>query len=256
MSELRREMVDVGGRQTAVFTGGGGEPLVFMHGGGIVEGVDCFAPLADRFRFLAPQMPGYDRTAIDPPIRSIDEMVEHYARLFDALGVGEFTLVGHSMGGWVASSFAAAHPERVRRLVVACSYGLENDAHPIAPVFAMTPEQVYAALTRDASIWEGRVPAGPDPEFEATRALEGESVSRFVPGPFAPALAGKLARLQMPILLMWGDDDQIVPIGRLADFQAALPQADVRLYPGVGHLLFWERPETVDALAEFAAGGR
>ena len=211
-------------------------------------------PLAERFRFVAPQMPGFDRTALRPPIQSIDELVEHYARLFDALGVGELVLVGHSLGGWVASSFAAAHPERVRRLVIACAYGLENDEHPIAPVFAMGHDELYAALTRDASIWEGRLPADPDdPEFAAARALEGQSLSGFVPGPFDPALAGKLAGLEMPVMLMWGDDDQIVPIGRLADWQAALPAADVKVYPGVGHLLFWERRAIVDTLAEFAS---
>jgi pimeloyl-ACP methyl ester carboxylesterase len=256
MAELHREMVDVDGRATAVFTGGSGEPLVWLHGGGIVEGVDCFAPLADRFRFIAPRMPGFDRTDLAPPLHSIDELVELYSHVFDALGLDEFVLAGHSLGGWVASSFAAAHPERVRRLVIACSYGLRNDEHPIAPVFQMTREELYPALSRDASVWAGRLPAGEDSEFDAARAREGESLSHFVPGPFDPALAGKLARLTMPILLMWGDDDQIVPIGRLPDWQAALPQAEVRVYPGVGHLLYWEQRAAVDALGDFASAGR
>ena len=252
MGELRREMVDVNGRRTAVFTGGEGEALVFMHGGGIVEGVDCFEPLADSFRFVAPQMPGFDRSELRPPIQSIDELVEHNAALLDALGAGEIVLVGHSLGGWAAASFAAAHPQRVGRLVIACSYGLENAEHPIANVFTMGRDELYATLSRDDSIWIGRVPAGEDPEFDAARAREGQSLSGFVPGPFDPGFAAKLATLEMPIMLMWGDDDRIVPIERLADFEAALPQADVRVYPGVGHLLFWERRECVLALAEFA----
>ncbi len=188
MAELGREIVGVAGRQTAYFTGGDGEPLVFLHGGGIVEGVDCFSPLADRFRFIAPQMPGFDRTELRPPIANIDELVEHNARLLDELGVGSFALVGHSLGGWVAASFAAAHPERVRSLVIAAPYGLDA---PLANTRAMSRDELYAALTSDPTIFAGRIPEGQDAEFDAARALEGTSIGGFVPGPFDPSLPGE-----------------------------------------------------------------
>jgi len=250
VAELEREMVAVNGRQTAYFTGGEGEPLVFLHGGGIVEGVDCFSPLADRFRFIAPQAPGFDRTELRPPILSIDELVEHNASLLDELDVGSFALVGHSLGGWVAASFAAAHPDRVRSLVIAAPYGMDA---PLANTRTMSREELYAALTSDATIFAGRVPEGEDAEFDAARALEGTSIGGFVPGPFDPALPAKLARLSMPLLLQWGEDDRIVPVAHLPLWEAALPQAEVVSYPGVGHLLFWEHRAAVDAIADFAS---
>jgi pimeloyl-ACP methyl ester carboxylesterase len=243
-------MAAVADRQTAYFTGGEGEPLVFLHGGGIVEGVDCFSPLADHFRFIAPQAPGFDRTELRPPIRSIDELVEHTASLLDEIGVGSFALVGHSLGGWVAASLAAAHPERVRSLVIAAPYGMDS---PLANTRAMSNDELYAALTSDPTIFEGRLPQGEDAEFDAARALEGASIGGFVPGPFDPALGEKLASLAMPLLLQWGEDDRIVPIAHLPLWEAALPQAEVVTYPGVGHLLFWEHRPAVDALADFAS---
>jgi pimeloyl-ACP methyl ester carboxylesterase len=243
-------MVTVGGRQTAYFTGGEGEPLVFLHGGGIVEGVDCFAPLADQFRFVAPQTPGFDRTELRPPIQSIDELVAHTVALLDEIGVGSFALVGHSLGGWVAASLAAAHPERVHSLVIAAAYGMDA---PLANTRDMGGDELYSTLTSDPSIFEGLVPAGEDPEFEAARALEGASMGGFVPGPFDPALTAKLPRLTMPLLIQWGEDDRIVPVGHLPLWEAALPKARVAVYPGVGHLLFWEHRPAVDAIAEFAA---
>ena len=250
MAELEREMVDVDGRQTAYFTGGEGAPLVFLHGGGIVEGVGCFRPLADHFRFIAPQMPGFDRTELRPPVTSIDELVDHTVRLLDELGVGRFALVGHSLGGWVAASLAAAYPQRVSSLVIAAPYGLDA---PLANARAMAKDELYTALTNDPSIFDGLVPEGDDAEFDAARALEGTSMSGFVPGPFDPSLPAKLATLGMPLLLLWGEDDRIVPIAHLPLWREALPDAEVITYPRVGHLLFWEDPATVDAIAEFSS---
>jgi pimeloyl-ACP methyl ester carboxylesterase len=250
---VRTELVDVDGRQTAVVSGGSGDPLVFFHGGGIVEGFDCFEPLAERFRFLAPQMPGFGGTALDPPVTDVDGIVAHTLRLLDTLGVGEFALAGHSLGGWLAASLAAEHPDRVRTLVLAATFGLDVPEHPIANVPAMAPEEIYRALTNDPTIFDGLVPSGPDPEFDAARALEGQSLQRFHPGAFDPAIAPKLARLSMPTLLLWGDDDRIVPVEHLPAWRAALPDAEVRVYPGVGHLLFHEHRPAVDAIAEVAA---
>jgi pimeloyl-ACP methyl ester carboxylesterase len=252
MPELETEFVDVGGRRTAVIAAGAADPLVFLHGGGIVEGFDCFLPLTERFAFVAPQMPGFGGTSVAPRIRDVDGLVEHSARLFDELAIDSMTLVGHSLGGWVAASLAAAHPTRVRALVLSAPYGLDVPGHPIANVLAMAPSELYAALTNDPSVFEGRVPVGRDPEFEEARVTEGRSLASFVPGPFDPALAPKLSRLSMPILIQWGDDDRIVPVGHLAAWREALPAAAVEVYPGVGHLLYHEHRPAIDAITSFA----
>jgi pimeloyl-ACP methyl ester carboxylesterase len=254
MSGLERRVVDVGGRETVVYEGGEGRPLVFLHGGGIVEGVDCFVPLTEGFRFLAPQMPGFGGTALEPALGGIDDLVEHNARLLDALGVEQIVLVGHSLGGWAAASFAAAHPRRVSRLVIAAAYGLDTPEHPIANARAMAPGELYRALSSDPAVWEGRLPDGPDPVFEEARAREARSLGGLVGGPFDPSLEAKLATLRMPLLIQWGDDDQIVPFAHLEAWRRALPDAGIDVYGGAGHLLYWERPDAVAAVAAFAAG--
>ena len=112
---------------------------------------------------------------------------------------------------------------------------------------------MYRALTNDPSVFAGRVPAGPDPEFDAARALEGEWMGRFVPGPFDPDVPVKLEQLDVPTLIVWGDDDRIVPVEHLATWQAALPRARVEVFRGLGHLLFHEHAAAVDAIGDFAA---
>jgi pimeloyl-ACP methyl ester carboxylesterase len=254
MATLRKEHVDVDGRDTAYLTGGEGEPLVFFHGGGIVEGFECFEPLADDFRFVAPFHPGFGGTALDPAPSSVDQIVQGYDRLFDELGFGEIALSGHSLGGWIAARYAAAHPDRVRRLVIASPYGLDVPGHPLAAVWQFTPAELYAALTNDPSVWIGRVPDPITEEFQAARALEGQSVGGFVPGPFDPELPDKLQRLTMPTLLLWGDEDKIVPVGHLPAWESQLPSSRTQVFEHTGHLLFHEKPEAVEAIGAHSSG--
>jgi pimeloyl-ACP methyl ester carboxylesterase len=253
MADFRHEQVDVDGRSTAVLTAGAGEPLVFFHGGGIVEGFDCFLPLAERFRLLVPFHPGFGATADEPSVESSRDLTRHYLALFDVLGIETTVLAGHSLGGWIAASFALEHPGRVRRLVLTSPYGLDVPGHPLANVFALAPAEVYGVLTRDPTVFEGKIPVPLDDAFLAARAREGQAVGRVVPGPFDPTLHGRLGRLTMPTLLLWGDDDQVVPVGHAPVWEAALPNAQCRVFAGRGHLLFHEDPAAVEAIEAFAA---
>jgi pimeloyl-ACP methyl ester carboxylesterase len=254
MGRFREEQVDVDGRSTAVLTAGDGEPLVLFHGGGIVEGFDCFLPLAERFRLIVPFHPGFDGTAGEPPVEGIQSLLRHYAGLFDLLGVDSMVLAGHSLGGWIAASFALDHPGRVRRLVLASPFGLDVPEHPLANIFALAPEDVYGVLTRDPAVFEGKLSLPLDEAFLAARAREGQALGHLVPGPFDPTLAPRLSELQVPTLLVWGDDDQVVPVGHAPVWEAALPNVQARVFAGRGHLLFHEDPEAVDAVLKFASG--
>ena len=250
-SSFEDQQVDVDGRATQVLTAGDGDPLVFFHGGGIVEGFDCFLPLARSFHLVVPLHPGFGETALDPAVGSVDALVRHYVALFDALGIEAAVLAGHSLGGWIAATFAAEQPERVSRLVVASAYGLDVPGHPLANVRAMQPEEVFQTLTKDPSIWEGRVPSPLDAPFLAARAQEGQALGRLVPGPNDPALPERVRSLAMPKLLIWGDDDRITPVGHAPAWEELLG-VRAKIFHGVGHLLFHEDPATVAAIGEFA----
>jgi pimeloyl-ACP methyl ester carboxylesterase len=252
MAEFTHSLIEANGRSTEVLTAGTGAPVVFLHGGGIVEGFDCFLPIAERFRLIAPLFPGYGRTALDPPVRSRDDAVEHVTAVLDSLGLDETVLVGHSLGGWLAAATAARLPDRISKLMLGAPYGLHVEGQSLAHLFTMGPEERLAALTNDASIWEGRLPQGHDETFEAARALEGESLSRFFPGEYDPELAATLTAVSQPTLILWGEDDKIFPVVYAQAWQTAIPHADLTTFPGVGHLLFHERREAVDAVIEFA----
>jgi pimeloyl-ACP methyl ester carboxylesterase len=249
---LSSHMVDVRGRTTEYLSAGGGEPVVFLHGGGIIEGFDCLQPLAQDLWVIAPLRPGYGATELDPPLNGRDEEAENVCEVLDALGITRTVLVGHSLGGWLAATVAARFPDRVGALVLGAPFGLDVPEHRGADMSSMTPPEIAATLTNDPSIWEGRLPTGPDPAFEAARRREQQALIRFMPGPYDSELPGILQKVSAPTLLLWGEDDKVAPVGLASEWLKAIPQASVRMFPGTGHLLFHERAEPVAAIGEFA----
>src|SRR5262245_21665577 len=237
MASFVRNHLTVNGVETEVLIAGDGPPLVNFHGGGIVEGVDCLLPLAERFRVVVGYHPGFGGTASDPRIDGIDGWVRHYVGVLEQLEIDDFVAIGHSLGGWLAVRFALAHPGRVPRLVLAAPFGLHAPDHPVANLGALAPEDVYGVLTRDDSIWEGRLPSPLTDAFLADRAREGQSIGQVVKAPFDPGLDELLPTLDIPVLLAWGDDDRVVPIEHQPLWEAALPNVTVKTYPGRGHLL-------------------
>ena len=252
MAAYTRQTFTINGIETVVQTAGEGEPLVYLHGAGTVTGFDALLPLAERFRLIAPFHPGFGASADDPSIDDVQDYRRHYLELFDELGLGEISLIGHSLGGWIGSHFAADHPERVRRLVLVAPLGLKVDEHPTQDIFTIPGPELGAYLANDLSVFEGHVPVPPTPEFLADGYRETTSAARVLwARPYDLKLRRWLHRLTMPTLLLWGEADRIVPVGQAPVWAQLIPGAEVRTLPGVGHLVFDETPEAAEAVAGF-----
>jgi pimeloyl-ACP methyl ester carboxylesterase len=252
MAAYREERFTINGVETVVQIAGDGEPLVYFHGAGTVTGFDALLPLADRFKLIVPFHPGYGPTADDATIDDVHDYRRHYLDLFDELGIGELSLIGHAMGGWLASNFAVDHAERVRRLVLAAPLGLKVDEHPTQDPFTIPGEQMLEYLAADPSVFEGHVPMPPTPEFLADSYRETTSTARVLwARPYDLKLHRWLHRLTMPTLILWGDADRLIPVGQAPAWAEVVPGAEVRTLPGVGHLVFHESREAIDAVADF-----
>jgi pimeloyl-ACP methyl ester carboxylesterase len=252
MPAYREERLVIKGIETVVQIAGEGEPLVFLHGAGTVTGFDALLPLAERFQVVVPHHPGFGLSADDPSIDDVNDYRRHYLDLLDELGIGEMALVGHSMGGWIAATFAADHGERVRRLVLAAPFGLKVDEHPTVDFLSIPGEELPGYLTADLSIFGPHVPDPPTPEFLADRYRETTSAARLMwARPYDLKLARWLHRLKMPTLILWGDADGLIPAGQAPVWAELVAGSEVRMLPGVGHLLFDETSEAVDAIADF-----
>jgi pimeloyl-ACP methyl ester carboxylesterase len=252
---FQEDHYEINGIDTAVLTAGEGEPLVFLHGAGTALGFDSLLPLAERRRLIVPNHPGFGASADDPSIDHFSDYVLHYLDLFDHLGLEEVALAGHSMGGHLASSIALLQPHRVSRLVLAAPFGLWVREHPTVDFFSIPDEEVVPMLTADPSIFSG-IEMPPTPEFLAARYRESTSFARVAwKRPYDPKLVKWLHRLTMPALVVWGDADSLIPVEQAAIWAAALPNAETKILPGVGHLLFDESREAVDAVGGFVSAG-
>jgi pimeloyl-ACP methyl ester carboxylesterase len=252
MAAFTVEHLDVNGVDTAVLTAGEGEPLLFLHGAGTVTGFDALLPLAERFRLIVPHHPGFGASVDDESIDNVHDYRRHYLDLLDQLELGEVSVVGHSMGGWIATSIAVDHGERVRRLVLAAPFGLRVPEHPTVDFFVIPDEEVLGHLSADMSVYEGHVPMPPTPEFLAERFRESTSAARLLwERTFDPKLHKWLHRVTMPTLLLWGDADRIIPVEQLEVWAGHIPGAETKTLGGVGHLMFDESREAVDSVGDF-----
>ncbi|MBV9601577.1 MAG: alpha/beta fold hydrolase [Chloroflexi bacterium] len=251
---FQRAQLEVGGVQVAVLTAGEGEPLVFLHGADTRLDFDFALGWSDRFKVVVPFHPGFGPSGDDPSLGSIHDYVMHYLRLFDALQIGAFHLVGHGLGGWMAATLALEHNRRVQRLVLVAPWGLHVPEHLTQDVFRMEQEQLIERQTEDPVLREQLTPDPQDVEGTVARYRESVSLARVAwERNYDVKLPRWLHRATMPSLLVWGDNDRMVPAAQSEAWARLLPNARVRIIPQRGHLVLHESPEVVTVIGEFLA---
>ena len=252
MSRFVREELLVNGVKTVVHSAGKGETLVFFHGAGTVDGFDFAEPWTEQFRVVVPYHPGFGESAEDPSFTDVHDYVLHYLELFDMLKIDTMHLAGISMGAYFAAKFALEHGHRVRKLVLIAPYGLDVPGHPALDIIATPGEQLVPMLVSDFEVLKKRLPEKPDMDFVGARYREATSFARlFWEHPIDPKFPRHLHRIRMPVLLVWGDQDRVMPVAHAEAWKAKIPQAEVMIVTGAGHIVHLDKPETVGAIAKF-----
>jgi pimeloyl-ACP methyl ester carboxylesterase len=254
MARLEREEIAVDGVKTVVHSAGTGEPVIFLHGAGTVDGFDFMEPWADKFRVIAPYHPGFGESGDDPTFTDLHDYVMHYLELFDELKLDTFSLVGLSLGGYLAAKFCSEHGHRVKKLALIAPAGIIDPQHPTLDIIKVPGDQIVGLLTSDFEVIKKRLPENPDLDFIGERYRESGTVARlFWERPNDPKFMRYLHRIKAPTMIVWGDEDKIIPVEQAATWRKHVPHADVRIYKGAGHLVHLEKPEAADAIARFLA---
>jgi pimeloyl-ACP methyl ester carboxylesterase len=252
VSRFSREELSVGGIKTVVHTAGKGEPLVFFHGAGTVDGFDFAEPWAEQYRVVVPHHPGFGESGDDPSVTEIHDYVMHYLELFDLMKIDTMRLVGASMGGYLAAKFACEHGHRVRKLVLECPYGLEVPGHPALDIIATPGEVLVPMLVSNFETLKKRLPEKPDMDFIGARYREATSFARlFWEHPIDPKFPRYLHRIKMPTLIVWGKEDKVMPPAHAAVWREKIGQAELLMVEGAGHIVHLDKPETVGTIARF-----
>jgi len=249
---FERTVHRIDGVESVVYAIGSGDPLVYFHGGGTFHGFEWARDLADAFRVVLPVHPNFGESG-DADFAGLDDYTIHYEMLFAALGLERFHLSGASMGGHMAARYAGEHPEEIDRLVLVSPAGLASGNVAIPDFSQVSPADLPGMFVADPAWIAPFWPADPSPEWQALRAREAEAAFRTRE---EPALADAKLRealwgFDRPALLLWGDADRIVPTGFIPEWRQALPDAEVALIEGGGHLLLDEFPAAREAMRAF-----
>lgn len=241
--------------------------VILLHGfGASLDTWDAWAEvLARRHRVVRFDLPGSGLSAPDPAGDYTDaRSVALLRALMDRLGLARASVVGHSIGGRIAWTFAALHPERVDKLVLVAPDGFASPgfAYGKAPAVPALLQAMRFVLPK-ALLRMNLAPAYADPAALTDAVTTRYHDLMLAPGARAAMLARMeqtvlvdpvplLRRIRAPTLLIWGERDAMIPFANSADYLAAVPNAKRVVIPGAGHVVQEEAAvASVEAAVDF-----
>jgi pimeloyl-ACP methyl ester carboxylesterase len=211
--------------------------------------------LSDKYRVIRYDLPGFGLTGPDPTGDYTEDRGAHIlAALMDKLSVRRASLIGNSIGGRLVWHFAARYPDRVEKLVLISPDGFASPRYeygktPVVPLLARMMKYVLPRSFLKANL----TPAYADP-----RRLTDATVDRYYELMLAPGVRSAiiarmeqtrleppepfLAAIKAPTLVVWGQQDNLIPVANSADYIKAIPNATLVILPNLGHVPQEEDP--------------
>ncbi len=236
--------------------------LVLLHG--VASSLHTWdgwvAELKNDYRIIRLDLPAHGLTGPDPDVKRYDTayMTDKLDKFLNALGLTEVSLAGNSLGGFISWNYALYRPQRVEKLILIDAAGYPQPM-PFIMDFAswpvigemsslMMPRFLVGMNLRDAygdseKVTDELVKRYHDLTLRPGNAMGLVNIFRTMKVQSRnPHLADQVPQLQVPTLLMWGEQDEWVPLDVLASFRRDLPEASVITYEGVGHMPMEELP--------------
>ena len=252
--------IAVNGIRIEMIERGRGRPLLFLHPGiGIEADAPVLDALAARARVLAPTHPGFGRSEAPKSFDSVDDLAYFYLDLIDQLALDDLAVVGVSLGGWIAAEIAVKSTARMSHLVLANPVGIKvggREQRDIADIFAVTESEFLELAFCDPKAGKRDYKSMPDADVQVA-SRNREATARYAWSPYMhdPKLKGRLHRIRIPTLLLWGMNDRVLsePYGRA--YCAAVPGARFKPIERAGHFPHLEQPQAfADAVLAFIEG--
>ena len=235
--------VEVDGCKTHLQRGGRGEPLLFLHG---ANGAPVVLPfmekLARRFDVLVPEHPGYGKSDEPEWLENIHDIAYFYLDFLKQLNLKKVTVVGSSMGGWIAMEMAVRDTARLKSLVLSSPAGIAAPGVRAADVFLMAQEDLIKNLFFDEKLAQARLA---QPEDIDISLKDRHTTARLAwePRLHDPYLPKWLHRIDVPVKIVWGRQDRILPVAFADVYRKLLPKAHISIVENCGHLPHAEKPD-------------
>ena len=243
------DLAGVGLVELTVEDRGDGQPFLVLHGGAGPQSVAGFAQLLaekDRNRVVTPTHPGFGGTPRPDELNSVAKLAALYGGLLDALGLEDVTVIGNSVGGWIAAEMALLDSPRISGIVLLDAVGIEVEGHPIADVSSLSVPEIQALSFHDPTPFRVDLATVPDAQ-KAVMMANGAALAVYAGSPAMadPTLLGRLSGIAVPTIVLWGESDQIAEPAYGKAYAAAIDGARFAVLPETGHMPQWETPDLV-----------
>jgi len=245
--------VELNGFSCRVWRKGQGPTLGFLAGfGGLPRWIPFLDALAKERTIIVPSLPGFPggergHTVLDSHLDWV--LAAH--QLIARAGLAGADLVGSSVGASLAAEIAAIWPASVRRLCLIAPFGLFDETDPMTDPWAQRAPDIPGLLCADPTRWEWlkAEPEGQNsPEWPIEQVRAAEAAARIFWPLGNTKLEKRLPLIAAPTLLVWGEEDRIVPRGYADKFARGIAgPSEIRIIPGAGHLAELDKPDETAA---------
>ncbi len=275
MTGTERSTLSLHGHDVYVRRAGTGPALLLVHGmaGSSATWQPVINALSDHFTVIAPDLPGHGRSDKPRGDYSLGAYASFLRDLLFELDLDGATVVGQSLGGGIAMQFAYQHPELCQRLVLVGSGGLGEEVSGLlraltAPgveyVLPAAFLPVFGDVVNGATRFMAKLGLRPSPEvvqmwLAYSSLTDGDTRTAFLHtlrsvvdlrGQRVSALDKIYLADQVPTLIVWGDNDRIIPVQHAYDAHAAIPGSRLEIFEGSGHFLHADDPQRFASLLQ------
>jgi pimeloyl-ACP methyl ester carboxylesterase len=243
------DLSGIGPVELTVEERGTGHPVLVLHGGAGPQSVAAFAQLLaekGRNRVFTPTHPGFGGTPRPDGLHTVGGLATLYRGLLDDLGLEDVTIIGNSVGGWIAAEMALLDSPRISGIALLDAVGIEVGGHPVADVSGLSVPEIQALSFHDPTPFRVDPATIPDAQ-KAIMAANGATLAVYAgtPAMADPTLLGRLKGITTPVLVLWGESDRIVEPDYGRAYAAAIPGARFEVLAAAGHMPQMETPDPV-----------
>jgi pimeloyl-ACP methyl ester carboxylesterase len=245
---MQESIIDVAGTPLRYCEAGAGAIVLFLHDAAGASWDPLLERLTSAFRVIAPEHPGFGRRQIPDWMMSTGDVAFFYLDALQTLNLREVHLVGHGLGGWIAAEIAIRSTSRLASLTLLAPAGVESPDAPFDDIFAWTADEFARRQFHDKKLAE---------DWRQTQAkldidvvLQNRTaLARLAWNPRLsnPQLPYWLHRIDVPTLLVWGEEDQVIPFACHEPYRREIRQAELLALPQTGHALPIERADEIAA---------
>lgn len=231
------------------------QTVLMLHGfGADKDNWTRFAKgLAENYRLFAPDLPGFgESTRVQGARYDMRPQAERLKKFVEKIGLKNFHIIGNSMGGHLAATFALLYPTYVKSIGLVCSAGVvspEPSEHRKSIAkgvnkLLVTDRKDYDRLMDFIFVEKPAVP-GVVLDFLAERAVKNRPFNDYIYKQFAQypwIVQSSLPQIKQPTLVLWGEKDNVIDVSSTKVFKAGMPHAKVVIMPNVGHAPMIEKP--------------